>query len=70
MSTKLSRKFADFVASLEAAANGEIDLRDNYKLYNKVYRFYKKEGVTFTGDATIDYNMVVNYIYEDLYANY
>ena len=67
---KAYRKFADFVASLEAAANGEIDLRDNYKLYNKVYRFYKKEGVTFTGDASIDYNMVVNYIYEDLYTNY
>ncbi len=43
-----------------------MDLRDNYKLYNKVYRWYTKSGVTFTGDSETDYNMVVNYLYEDL----
>ncbi len=59
--TKLKRKFKDYLDSLHAAVDGELDLRDNYKLYNKVYRFYTKEGVTFTGDAVIDYNMVINY---------
>lgn len=70
MTTKLARKFSDYLPSLQAAASGEIDLRDNYKLYNKVYRFYTKEGITFTGDTSVDYNIVVNYITEDLYSNY
>ena len=64
--TKLVRKFEDHLESLWAAIDGEKDLRDNHKLYSKLYRFYKKEGVQFTGDSTIDYNMVVNYLYEDL----
>ena len=66
--TKLVRKFEDHLPSLEATAAGEMDLRDNYKLYNKVHRFYKKQGVVFTGDDSIDYNMVVSYLREDLYS--
>ena len=66
--SKLNRKFADHIDTLEAAATGDSDLRDNYKLYKKVQRYYTKEGVTFTGDTTMDYNMVVNYLYEDLYT--
>ena len=66
--SKVIRKFADHIDTLTAAANGEADLRDNYKLYKKVQRAYTKEGVTFTGDATMDYNMVVNYLNEDLYS--
>ena len=64
--TKLVRKFEDHLESLWAAVDGEKDLRDNHKLYSKLYRFYKKEGVQFTGDSAIDYNLVVNYLYEDL----
>lgn len=64
--SRLKRKFSDHLDSLYAAVDGEIDLRDNYKLYNKVYRFYTKEGVSFTGDTKMDYNMVINYLYEDL----
>ena len=66
--SKVLRKFGDHLECLQGAVNGETDLRDsNYKLYNKVYRFYKKDGVTFTGDTNIDYNMIINYLYEDLY---
>ena len=65
--TKLKRKFVDHLESLYAAVDGDIDLRDNYKLYNKVYRYYTKTGVTFTGDSETDYGMVVNYLYEDLH---
>ena len=64
--SKLRKKFDDHLQSLYATVDGEMDLRDNYKLYQKIYRFYKKEGVTFTGDAVMDYNMVVNYLTEDL----
>lgn len=64
--SKLRNKFEDHLDTLESAARGESDLRDNYKLYKKVQRFYTKDGVTWTGDTTMDYNMVVNYLYEDL----
>lgn len=70
MTSQLRRKFEEHVPSLEATAVGEMDLRDNYKLYNKLYRFYTKQGVTFTGDVETDYNMVVNYLYTDLFDNY
>mgnify|MGYP003142768545 CR=1 FL=1 len=64
--SKVIRKFADHTDSIRAAVDGEIDLREgNYKLYNKLYRFYAKEGVTFTGDSLTDYNMIINYLYED-----
>lgn len=65
--TKLHRKFRDYLESLNAAAAGEMDLRDNYKLYNKVYRFYTKEGIQFTGDAVMDYNILIDYLREDLF---
>ena len=68
---KVLRKFGDHFPCLEATAVGELDLRNaNYKLYSKLYRFYTKQGVSFTGDADIDYNLVVNYLYEDLFADY
>jgi len=67
--SKVNRKFADHTDSIRAAVDGEADLRDNYKLYNKIYRFYTKEGVTFTGDAEMDYNMIINYLYEDFLLN-
>ena len=55
--------------SLTAAISGELDLRDNYKLYNKVHRFYTKEGIVFTGDSTTDYTILINYLTEDLSPN-
>lgn len=63
---KLQRKFENYLESLTAAAAGEVDLRDNYKLYNKVHRFYSKEGVNFSGDAALDYSLVMSYLNEDL----
>ena len=64
--SKLHRKFENYLESLTAAVTGEIDLRDNYKLYNKVYRFYTKEGIKFTGDAITDYDILIDYLSEDL----
>ncbi len=68
--TKVFRKFGDHRQTISEAVEGNLDLRDNYKLYNKLYRFYTKEGVTFTGDASMDYNMIINFLYEDFFANY
>ena len=63
---KLIRKFENNLDWLAAAAAGEADLRENYKLYNKVHRFYSKEGIVFTGDAETDYTIIINYLTEDL----
>lgn len=70
MTAKLVSKFSDYLPTLEAAAAEELDLRTNRKLYNKVYRFYTKEGCTFTGDAVVDYNMIVSYLSVDLHTDY
>ena len=64
--SKLIRKFENNLDSLAAAAAGEADLRENYKLYNKVHRFYSKEGIVFTGDSETDYTIIINYLTEDL----
>ena len=63
---KLQRKFKNYIKTLQDAASGDFDLRDNYKLYQKVHRFYTQEGVSFTGDTTMDYNLVIDYLIEDL----
>ena len=66
MANKLIRKFNSNIDAIFSAIEGSTDLRDNYKLYSKVFRFYKKEGVNFTGDAFTDYTILVNCIYDDL----
>ena len=63
---KLQRKFENYLATLGDAVTGNVDLRDNYKLYQKVHRFYTKEGIQFTGDVETDYTIVINYLTEDL----
>ena len=65
--SRLKRKFEDHLDSLYAAVDGDVNLKDdNFKLYKKIHRFYSKEGVTFTGDSVMDYNMVISYLNEDL----
>ena len=64
--TKLQRKFENYLDTLQGAASGQVDLRDNYKLYQKVQRFYTKEGIQLTGDSELDYTIVMNYLIEDL----
>ena len=59
---KLIRKFENHLDWLAAAAAGEADLRDNYKLYSKVHRFYTKEGIQCTGDVETDYTILINYL--------
>ena len=65
--SNINRKFKDSLETLYAAADGEMDLReDNFKLYKKLYQYYKKEGAPFTGDSLSDYSMVVAFLNEDL----
>ena len=65
--SNINRKFKDSLETLYATADGELNLReDNYKLYKKLYQYYKKEGAPFTGDSLADYSMVVAFLNEDL----
>ena len=63
----LIQKFKKDVSILRSAANGEfyLDVK-NPKLYKKVRRFYENEGVVFSGDPLDDYEMLIDYIAQDL----
>ena len=63
----LIQKFKKDVSTLQLAANGEIyvDVKSR-KLYKKVRRFYENEGVVFSGDPLDDYEMLMEYLYQDL----
>ena len=63
----LTAKFKKDVQTLRSAANGEIYLDvKSPKLYKKVRRFYENEGVVFSGDPLDDYEMLIDYIAQDL----
>jgi len=63
----LIAKFKKDVSTLRAAANGEfyLDVK-NPKLYKKVRRFYENEGVVFSGDPLDDYEILMEYVAQDL----
>ena len=63
----LTAKFKKDVSTLRAAAHGEILLDvKNPKLYKKVRRFYENEGVICSGDPLDDYEILMEYMYNDL----
>jgi hypothetical protein len=52
---------------LRSAANGDIYLDvKSPKLYKKVRRYYENNGVVFSGDPLDDYEMLMDYLYQDL----
>ena len=63
----LTTKFKKDVQTLRSAANGEIFLDvKNPKLFKKVCKFYENNGVVFSGDPMDDYDMLMEYVYNDL----
>ena len=63
----LTEKFKKDLSTLRAAANGEIFLDvKNPKLFKKVRRFYENNGVVFSGDPLDDYEILMEYIFQDL----
>jgi hypothetical protein len=63
----LTSKFKKDIQTLKGAANRELYLDvKNPKLYKKVRRFYINEGVEFTGDALEDYEILMDFISQDL----
>ena len=63
----LSIKFRKDIGTLRDAANGKfyLDVKSP-KLYKKVKRFYQNEGVIFSGEPLDDYDMLMEYILQDL----
>ena len=65
----LTSKFKKNINVLRSASNGEfyLDVK-NPKLYKKVRRYYENEGVVFSGDPLDDYDMMMDYLAQDLEA--
>jgi hypothetical protein len=63
----ITSKFKKDLNVLRGAANGEfyLDVK-NPKLHKKVVRYYENQGVVFSGDPEDDYEMLIDYLYEDL----
>jgi hypothetical protein len=63
----LTTKFKKDVQTLRSAANGEIFLDvKNPKLLKKVRKYYENNGVVFSGDPMDDYDILMEYLYNDL----
>ena len=63
----LTEKFKKDISTLRAAADGEIFLDvKNPKLFKKVRRYYEHEGVVFSGEPLDDYEMLMEYLFQDL----
>jgi len=60
-------KFKKDLQTLKSAVNGEfyLDVKSP-KLYKKVRRYYENNGVVFSGDPLDDYEMLMDYLYQDL----
>ena len=63
----LTAKFKKDIQTLRGAANGEffLDVK-NPKLSKKVRRYYENEGVVFSGDPLDDYEILMEYVFQDL----
>jgi hypothetical protein len=57
------------IQTIRSASNGDfyLDVK-NPKLYKKVRRYYENEGVVFSGDPLDDYEMLMDYVAQDLEA--
>ena len=65
----IASKFKKDLNTLRSAVNGELYLDvKNPKLFKKVRKFYENQGVVFSGDPLDDYDILIDYIAEDLNA--
>ena len=63
----ITSKFKKDINTLKCAVNGDffLDVK-NPKLYKKVRRYYQNEGIDFSGDPLDDYDILIEYLSEDL----
>ena len=65
MTTYIASKFRNHVPFICEAVRCDKDLRSNQKVYRKIYKYYKDQGVQFTGDVDHDYEIVLDYLYDE-----
>jgi hypothetical protein len=60
-------KFKKDINTIKAAVDGEfyLDVK-NPKLFKKLRKFYEKEGAIFSGDPLDDYEILIDYLSQDL----
>ena len=63
----LTIKFKKDIRTLRSAANGDfyLDVK-NPKLYKKVRKFYENQGVIFSDDPLDNYDILIDYLIQDL----
>jgi hypothetical protein len=63
----ITEKFKKDMQSIRGAANGDfyLDVK-NPKLYKKLFKFYENQGIVFSGDPLDDYEMLMEYVSQDL----
>ena len=63
----ITSKLKKDIQTLRGAANGDffLDVK-NPKLFKKVRRYYENNGVVFSGDPMDDYEILMEYLYNDL----
>ncbi len=63
----LTIKFKKDISTLRSAANGDfyLDVK-NPKLYKKVRKFYENQGVIFSDDPLDNYDILIDYLIQDL----
>jgi len=64
MTTHFTSKFNNHLPTIREALDGSDDLRQNRKLYKKIHKYFKDQGISFTGDDAYDYETVLECIYE------
>ena len=63
----LREKFRKSTGIFQDAINRTIELDYSQpKLYKKVVKYYKEQGVSFTGDSVEDYQIVLECLQQDL----
>ena len=63
----ITAKFKKDITTLRSAVEGDVFLAvRNPKLYKKVRKYYQSEGVEFSGDPLDDYDILIDYLSEDL----
>lgn len=63
----ITEKFKKDINTIKSAVNGEIFLDvKNPKLFKKIRKFYEKEGAIFSGDPLDDYEILIDYLSQDL----
>ena len=50
----MAHKLAKYYEDIRPAVDGTADLRENQKVYKKVYKYYKDLGVHFTTEANVE----------------